>query len=128
MASSQREIETELRRQLLADPEVQGYAHKVAADGADYARKISPVGDTPAHEHHPGPYGAFKGAWSMRDLPAQHDQPPGAQIRNDDPGAVSIEYGTHDTPPHHTLQSTITYLEQQFGVELHPHWTAPGHE
>jgi hypothetical protein len=125
MSSTAAEILRELMAKALQDPEVQHAAHRIATSGVDYARKISPVGDDPKREHHPGAGGDFKASWSVVDLPPEHDEPPGAQIRNDDPGAVSIEYGTHDTPPHHTLASTSTYLESQFGVKATTHWTAP---
>ena len=35
-----------------------------------------------------------------------------SQLQNTDPGAVSIEYGTKNTPAHGTMASAQAYLEQ----------------
>jgi hypothetical protein len=88
--------------------------HDLAVAGNDYATNISPVGaDAKA--------GTFKDGWHVVDYaPRREDDPPMSQIRNDTEGAVSIEYGTHDTPPHHTLASTRTYLQQLAeGKDIH---------
>lgn len=34
-----------------------------------------------------------------------------ARVVNDDPGAVAIEFGTEDTPPHNVLAQTADWLE-----------------
>lgn len=87
--------------------------HDLAMQGFNYAQRISPVGDDP-HA------GDFQRYWSVRDYaPRREGDMPMSQIRNDDPGAVSIEYGTHNTPPHHTLTSTKVFIDHLAGKDIH---------
>jgi hypothetical protein len=83
--------------------------HELAVAGFNYAQKISPVDS-----------GDFQKYWSVRDYaPRREGDLPMSQIRNDDPGAVSIEYGTHDTPPHHTLTSTKAFIDSIAAKDIH---------
>lgn len=105
MASSLQDIMAEIRRKAAMQPRLKTETHELAMKGLDYATKISPVGDD---EH----AGDFRDAWSVVDYPPRFEgDAPVSQLKNNDDGAVSIEYGTHDTPPHHTLMSTKVYMQ-----------------
>jgi hypothetical protein len=87
--------------------------HDAAVRGCDYATNISPVG-TDAHA------GTFKDGWVVKDYaPRREGDSPMSQIRNDTEGAVSIEYGTKETPPHHTLASTKVYMDGLAERDIH---------
>lgn len=102
MASDLQDILNEIKRKAAMQPRVKTYAQDIVFDGLDYAEKISPV-ET----------GDFREAWSVRAFePRFEGDTPMFQLQNDDEGAVSIEYGTKDTPPHHTMASTRTYMQQ----------------
>lgn len=109
MGSSAAEILKELKRKAAMQPRVRTYGLDIALDGLDYAEKISPV-DT----------GDFRDAWSVREKPPRFEGDlPMFQLQNDDDGAVSIEYGTKDTPPHHTMASTREYIKGLAETEEH---------
>jgi hypothetical protein len=102
MASDLEEIMKEIKTRAAMQPRIKTYAEDIVFEGKEYAEKISPV-ET----------GDFKDAWSVRYFPPRFDgDMPLFQLQNDDEGAVSIEYGTKDTPPHHTAASTRIYMAQ----------------
>lgn len=101
MASSLQEIMAEIKRKAAMQPRVKTYGLDIALQGLDYAEKISPERT-----------GDFKNAWSVREFPPRFEgDTPLFQLQNDDDAAVSIEYGTKNTPAHHTMASTRTYME-----------------
>lgn len=101
MASSLQEILDELHRKAAMQPRLKTETHDLAMEALDYATSISPV-ET----------GAFREAWGVKDFPPRFEgDPPMSQLQNSDDGAVSIEYGTKDTPPHSVMASTETYMQ-----------------
>jgi hypothetical protein len=87
--------------------EIGDAVHKLVEKGRSYAESISPVDS-----------GEFRESWEVQDFaPRREGDSPMSQLQNTDPAAVSIEYGTKDTPPHAVLASTQTYLEQIAGDE-----------
>jgi hypothetical protein len=113
MAITAQQILDEMRRQR-EERLVQRVAdatHDLAMQGLDYITNISPVG-----EHG----GTFKAGWHVVDhAPRREGDAPMSQIRNDTEGAVSIEYGTKDTPPHPTLAPTKVFLDQLTSKDIH---------
>lgn len=102
MASDLQEIMKELRRKAAMQPRVKNASHFVCMQGMEYAFNISPVLT-----------GDFRESWAVKDYPARFEGDiPMSQLVNTDDGAVSIEYGTKDTPPHHVLVSTRTYMQE----------------
>lgn len=109
MASSLQEILNEIKRNAAMQPRTRTHSLDIALQGLDYAKKISP-----------DETGNFKEAWSVRESPPRFEgDTPLFQLQNDDPGAVSIEYGTKDTPAHHTMASTRTYMQGLAAAEEH---------
>jgi hypothetical protein len=107
------ELAAEMVRRAGLMQRIAAETHDLAVAGFNYAQAISPVGDD-AHS------GDFQRYWSVRDYkPRFQGDLPMSQIRNDDPGAISIEYGTHDTPPHHTLTSTKTFIDSIAAKDIH---------
>lgn len=109
MASSLQEIYDEIKRRTAMEPRLKTETHDLAMAGLDYAIEISPE-ET----------GAFKDAWGVVDLPPRFEgDAPISQLQNSDDGAVSIEYGTKDTPAHGVLASTRTYMQLLASTEKH---------
>lgn len=109
MASALQEIFDEIKRKAALQPRLKTESHDIAMKGMEYAAEISPVLT-----------GDFKDSWVVVDLPPRFDgDTPASQLKNTDDGAVSIEYGTKDTPPHGTLASTKTYMELLASTEKH---------
>lgn len=72
---------------------------EAAERGAQHARSIAPVDS--------GDYRSKFGVKHSR----RGQGPAVALIVNDDPGAMAIEHGTSDTPPHNVLSKTADWLE-----------------
>ena len=104
MASSATEIAAILTEKLHTD----GYAHlkeqnrALAAQAAEYARSIAPIGGDTGPDPHPRPFRAAihgEAAPDRKGLPA-------SRIRSDDDNSSYIEYGTSKTPEHGTFAKT----------------------
>lgn len=83
--------------EIARSPEVQARVDQLAREGMEHAKDIAPV-DT----------GAFRDAFHVERFDAYE-----VDIINTDPGAIPIEYGSEDTPAHHTLALTADYLNAE---------------
>lgn len=107
MASDLQEIMDELKRLRALQPRVMSETHELAMEALDMAVELSPE-ET----------GAFKDAWGVVDFPPRFaGDVPKSQLQNSDDGAVSIEYGTKDTPPHAVLESVRLAMQLKASTE-----------
>jgi hypothetical protein len=76
--------------------------HKLLENAIGYAKDIAPVGGTVSDDQHPG---QFRDSIVGKELPDRKGLP-ASQMRSDDDGAASIEFGTSRTPEHGTFAKT----------------------
>jgi hypothetical protein len=91
----------ELRRSIRDDAEVKQGLDDLAKEALAYCKENSPIES-----------GDFAAGWRIGRTKKDKDGNPIRRITNTSPGAVSIEYGTSDTPKH----GVIARAETHFGA------------
>lgn len=84
--------------EMLSSPEMQAEMHRRADKIAEAARASAPFDPNSTDGTHYRD--AFSVTSGVRESPSRRAQ---AIVRNDDPAAVFVEYGTSHTDAHHTL-------------------------
>lgn len=88
--------------EMLRSAEMQAEMHRHADRGKEFAEATAPIDPTSTD----GPH--YKELFRVEDHPKEDRAR--ASLVNDDPAALWIEFGTSDTPAHHTLTRALDIM------------------